>query len=73
MPRLSPCLLKFYQVKKKRAKLELLYKVLIDWQAVTKTIGLNSDCPWYQHTIKAQRLRTLFGFMAKKVPVANYP
>ena len=51
---------------KTQEKLELMNKILIDWQAVTQKKGLNSDCSWYQPTTQAQRLRFFFGSMAKR-------
>ena len=61
-----PLFVKVLSGPKNQAKLELMNKLLIDWQAVTKKKGVNSECPWYQPTTQAQRLRTFFGCMAKR-------
>ena len=61
-----PLFVKILSGPKNQAKLELMNKLLIDWQAVTKKKGANQVCPWYQPTTQAQRLRTFFGSMAKR-------
>ena len=43
-----PLFVKVLSGQKIQTKLELMNKMLIDWQAVTKKKGSNSDCPWYQ-------------------------